>query len=198
MTKFTIITGKALASAIKGRAAQVETFKEREHQLATSCLHHVEQHSDVVHLNGLLSVTPANYRRGLVLWAVAYGKVTYDAKERVFAFAKGKKSDLPGAESVAPADYEKAAKTGGDKTAKTLMERLENAAAKTIKDEAATPEDLALAKALAAFLQHHKRAVVVDMVKAKATAKTPAKAKAPAKPAPVATQEAPQLDLVAA
>lgn len=202
MTKFAIITGKALANAIKGRAAQVETFKEREHQLATSCLHHVEQHSDPVHLNGLLAVTPANYRRGLVLWAVAYGKVTYDAKERVFTFAKSKKSDLTAAESVAPADYEKATKEGGEKTPKTLLEKLESVAAKTVKDDNATQEDIALAKALAAFLQHHKRAVVVDMVKAKATAKTPAKTKPKtAKPAPVApaaTQEAPQLDLVAA
>lgn len=194
MTKFTIITGKALANAIKGRAAQVETFKEREHQLATSCLHHIEQHSDVIHLNGLLSVTPSNYRRGLILWAVAFGKVTYDAKERVFAFAKGKKSDLTGAESVAPADYEKATKAGGDKTPKTLLEKLENVATKTAADDNATAEDKALAKALAAFLQHHKRGVVVEMQKAK----TPAKAKPPAKQKTAKPEAPTQLELPAA
>ncbi len=195
MATFKIITGKALSNAISGRAKDVATFKQREHELAASCLHHVDKHSDVIHLNSLLNVTPANYRRGLILWAVAFGKVTYDAKERVFAFAKGKKSDLTGAESVAPADYEKAAKEGGDKTPKTLLEKLENVAAKTVKDDNATAEDVALAKALAAFLQHHKRGVVVEMQKAK----TPAKAKAPAKAKPAPAQEAPaQLELAAA
>lgn len=181
MTKFTIITGAALGNAIKGQASKIATFKAREHELAVSCLHHVENHSDVCHLNSLLNVTPSNYRRGLILWAAAFGKVTYDAKERVFAFAKSKKSDLDGAESVAPADYEKATKEGGDKGKKSLFERLESVAEKTVKDENATAEDIALAKALANFLKANK-AHAEKQARAETNVKpAPAKAKKPAK-----------------
>lgn len=179
MTKFKIITGAALGNAIKGQASKIATFKAREHELAFSCLHHVEKHSDVCHLNSLLNVTPSNYRRGLILWAAAFGKVTYDAKERAFAFAKGKKSDLDGAESVAPADYEKTSKEGAAKTARTLFERLESVATKTIGDENATAEDKALAAALANFLKANKAHAEKTVKAAPVKAAKPAKVAAP-------------------
>ena len=108
MAKFQVLAGKALASAIAGRAKAVATFTEREHQLAYSALNHVELHNDAKYLNALFDVTPANYRKGLVSWATAFGKVSFDSKERAFAYAKGKKSDMDQAMEIAPANYEKA------------------------------------------------------------------------------------------
>lgn len=119
MAKFQVLTGKALSTAIAGRAKAVATFTEREHQLAYSALNHVELHSDPKYLNALFDVTPANYRKGLVSWATAFGKVSFDVKERAFAYAKGKKSDMDSALEIAPANYEKQA---GKKAASTFDE----------------------------------------------------------------------------
>lgn len=108
MSKFEVLSGKKLASAIAGRAKAVATFTEREHQLAYSALVHADMHNDPKYLNALHDVTPANYRRGLVAWAGAFGNVTFDQKSGAFVYAKGKKSDLPAALEVAPANYQKA------------------------------------------------------------------------------------------
>jgi hypothetical protein len=169
MSKFQILSGKALKSAIAGRGKAVDTFKEREHQIAVSCLHHVEAHSDVVHLNGMLSVTPSNYRRALILWACAFGKVTWNNNSKAFAFAKGKKSNLDGAESVAPADYEKE-KKASEKAAPAfdIVKYLERIYEK-LDAIGADPRILAN----------------IDGAYNIARGKVPAKAAAPVKPAPV-------------
>lgn len=122
MTTFAILTGKALKSAIAGRAKAAATFTEREHQLAYSCLHHVEVHSCPSHLNALLAATPVNYRRGLIAWASAYGKVKMNAETREFEFAAKKTSDLPSALIVAPANYEKTAKAKAETKEKEFDE----------------------------------------------------------------------------
>lgn len=110
MTAFQILTGSALKSAIAGRAKAAASFTEREHQLAASCLMHVEQHSCPSHLNALYQATPTNYRAGLVAWSTAFGRVTFDKDAGVFAYAKGKKTDVDGLLAVAPANFEKQAK----------------------------------------------------------------------------------------
>ncbi|CCF19148.1 protein of unknown function [Pseudorhizobium banfieldiae] len=110
MTKFVVLTGSKLNNAIKGFVKAAATFTEKEHQLAYSALNHVELHNDPKYLNALYAVTPANYRRGLVSWSTAFGKVKFDDKARVFEFAKGKKSDMAQAMEIAPANYEKATK----------------------------------------------------------------------------------------
>lgn len=110
MTKFTVLTGSAIGKAINAFGKTIATFKEREHQLAFSAINHVDLHNDVKYLNALYAATPANYRGGLSSWALAFGRVTFDAKEGVFVYAKGKKSDLEAAMNVAPADYAKAQK----------------------------------------------------------------------------------------
>lgn len=158
MAKFEILTGKSLAKAIAGRGKQVATFTEREHQLAYSALNHVELHHCPSHLNALLAVTPTNYRAGLIGWAKAFGKVTFDVEAKAFAFAKGKESNMAEAMNVAPAEYSREASAGA-KPAKALMERVERMAEKAIKDTQTNAEDRAFAKALNNFLAMHKRSL---------------------------------------
>ena len=110
MTAFQILTGSALKSAIAGRAKAAASFTEREHQLAASCLMHVEQHSCPSHLNALYQATPTNYRAGLVAWSTAFGRVAFDKSTGAFTFAKGKKTDVDGLLAIAPANFEKQAK----------------------------------------------------------------------------------------
>ncbi len=107
--KFEILKGKALSAAIKGRAKVAATFTQREHQLALSCLVHVDEHHDVIYLNRLFEVTPQNYRGGLMKWAAAFGKCKFDSKAGEFTYVKGKKSDLEAAAKIAPANYQKEA-----------------------------------------------------------------------------------------
>lgn len=112
MAQFQILTGKALSSAIAGRAKAVATFTEREHQIAYSALHHVELHNDPKYLNALYAVTPVNYRKGLRAWSQAFGKVKFDDATSAFAYVPGKTSNMEGALETAPANFEKA---GGKK-----------------------------------------------------------------------------------
>lgn len=105
--KFAVLTGKALKTAIAGRAKTVATFTEREHQLAYSALMHVENHHDACHVNALLNVTPVNYKAGLIAWCKAFGKVTFDSKESTFTYSKKKESDMESAGQIAPANFQK-------------------------------------------------------------------------------------------
>lgn len=180
MAKFEILTGSKLKNAIAGRGKAVATFTEREHQIAYSALHHVEMHSCPSHLNALLDATPANYRRGLVSWATAFGKVSFDAETRAFEYAKGKKSDMEAALEVAPANYEKSTK-GADKPKSAFDEiaYLERAV-KKFEDENADPR----------VLQALKGALTL--------AKAPAAAATPKPKAPKVKQDQEQLPLAAA
>lgn len=114
MAKFAIITGKALKNAIAGRGAQIATFTEREHQLAVSALNHLDQHNDPIYVQALYDMSPANYKRGLRMWFLEFGKCTFKAAETgqggTFVYAKSKPSNLDGAMEIAPANFEKAAK----------------------------------------------------------------------------------------
>lgn len=111
MATFKILTGKALSAAIAGFGKVSATYSEKTHQLAYSALNHVEEHHDACHLNSLYAATPVNYRSALVRWSTAFGKVTFDAKELAFTYAKGKASDMPAALAVSPADYVKDSST---------------------------------------------------------------------------------------
>ncbi|NEH72287.1 hypothetical protein [Rhizobium leguminosarum] len=116
MAQFAIITGKALKNAIAGRGAQIATFTQREHQLAVSALAHLGEHNDVIYVQALYDMSPANYQRGLRLWFCEFGKCTFKANESgkggVFVYAKSKATDIEGAMKVAPANFEKEAKEG--------------------------------------------------------------------------------------
>lgn len=171
MAKFEILTGKKLSNAIAGRGKAVATFTEREHQLAYSALHHVEMHSCPSHLNALLAGTPANYRRGLVAWASAFGKVKFDGEARSFEYAKDKKSDMDGALEVAPANYEKAAKGAGkDKSAFDEVAYLDRVV-KKLEEEGADPRVL---QAVKGALTLAKTPVVAPVKQAKPKAPKPA------------------------
>jgi hypothetical protein len=114
MVKFEIITGKALKSAIAGRGQQIATFTQREHQLAVSALAHLGEHNDVIYVQALYDMSPANYQRGLRLWFLEFGKCTFKANESgkggVFVYAKSKPSNVEGAMEIAPANFERASK----------------------------------------------------------------------------------------
>ncbi|MBX5253334.1 hypothetical protein HJC03_23480 [Rhizobium sp. NLR4b] len=114
MAQFQIITGKALKNAIAGRGQQIATFTQREHQLAVSALAHLGEHNDVIYVQALYDMSPANYQRGLRLWFLEFGKCTFKANESgkggTFIYAKSKASDIEGAMKVAPANFEKEGK----------------------------------------------------------------------------------------
>jgi hypothetical protein len=124
MATFSILKGRALGKAIVGQGKLVANFTQREHQLAVSCLMHVEEHSCPSHLNSLLAVTPANYRAGLKAWAVAFGKVKFNPETLVFDYnGKGetKVADMMG---IAPANYIKETRAGnsGEKALDEIKE----------------------------------------------------------------------------
>lgn len=171
MTTFAILTGKALKSAIAGRAKAAATFTEREHQIAYSCLHHLEVNSCPSHLNALLDATPVNYRRGLIAWASAYGKAKMNPETRQFEFSKTKKSDLPAALIVAPANYQKMVKAADETKAKEFdeiayLERM-------IKAFGEKGGSARVAKALDGALTLAKSTAIADM---RSQANAPAKA----------------------
>lgn len=188
MTTFAILSGKALKGAIASYGKTASTFAERTHQLAYSALLHVENHHDAVYCNAIFAATPKNYRGALVTWFKSFGKVSFDAAKSEFTYSKGKKSDLPTALMVSPADYAKAKADTTDKAGKSLLERLEAMVESTFKSEKATDDDRTLASAVNKVLLAHKR----TMPKAEEPAKSnvvpiqPEGAKAEAK------QEAPK------
>lgn len=179
MSTFTILTGAAIGKAIVSFGKTISTFKEREHQLAFSALNHVDLHNDVKYLNALYDATPVNYRGGLVAWSTAFGRVTFDAKTGVFAYAKGKKSDLEAAMAVAPADYAKAQKEGAGEKAFDEIAELE----KMIKRFGEKGASMRTLNALKLALNEAKGNVV---------AVRPAPIVRKAKPAPAASAEAAQ------
>jgi hypothetical protein len=183
MTKFTILTGSAIGKAINAFGKTIATFKEREHQLAFSALNHVDLHNDPKYLNALYAATPANYRGGLSSWALAFGRVTFDAKEGVFAYAKGKKSDLEAAMDVAPADYAKSQKEGAGEKAFDEIAELE----KIIKRFAEKGASGRTLNALKGVLNVAKVGIVAETPKPAAIVK---KAKAAPKAAPAEMQQA--------
>lgn len=181
--KFVVLTGSALTSAIAGRAKAVSTFTEREHQIAYSALNHCSISNDPKYLNALYTATPANYRKGLVLWSVEYGNVAFDQKTGAFKYAKGKTFNMDSAMDIAPANFEKQAKAAKEakETAFDEIKYLEGVVAK-FEDKKGSPRIL---QALKGALTMAKSEAIEA---AKAPAK-PAKVKKPKAVAPVAPVE---------
>lgn len=148
MTAFAILTGKALKGAIANYGKTAATFAERTHQLAYSALLHVENHHDAVYCNAIFTATPKNYRGALVSWFKAFGKVSFDSAKSEFVYSKGRKSDLPTALTVSPADYAKAKSDTTDKAGKSLLERLEAMMQGVMDSEKATDQDRNVASAV--------------------------------------------------
>lgn len=176
MAKFVVLTGSKLNSAISGFGKTVSTFAEREHQLAYSALNHVELHNDPKYLNALYAVTPVNYRKGLVSWSTAFGKVSFNTESRAFEYAKGKTSKMTEAMEIAPANYEKAAGKAKAKGDFDEVKYLEKVVAK-LEEEGASPRVLQAIKGALTLARTPAAAIVTP-----AKAEKPAKVKA-AKPA---------------
>ena len=192
MAKFQVLTGSKLNSAINGFGKTVATFSEREHQLAYSALNHVELHNDPKYLNALYAVTPVNYRKGLVSWSVAFGKVSFDKAAGAFTYVKGKASKMEEAMNVAPAAYERAAGKETTKSAFDEVKYLERVIAK-MEEEGASPRVL---QAVKGALTLARTPVIVQ---APAKVEKPAKAKT-VKAAPATAPEAPaqvEMDIAA-
>ncbi|EUB97291.1 hypothetical protein PMI07_000867 [Rhizobium sp. CF080] len=189
MAKFVVLTGSKLNSAINGFGKVVSTFSEREHQLAYSALNHVELHNDPKYLNALYAVTPVNYRKGLVSWSTAFGKVSFDKATSVFTYVKGKASKMDEAMEIAPANYERSA--GKAKSEKEFDEvaYLEKVVS-TLTEKGASPRILQAVKGALTLAKTPN--VVVAPVKAE----KPAKAKA-VKAAPAAAPEQAEMDIAA-
>ncbi|EFO32116.1 conserved hypothetical protein, partial [Roseibium sp. TrichSKD4] len=94
---FKILKGAALKNAIAGYGKKVASFSQHTHQLAYSALQHVDDHSCTSHLNALYASTPTNYRGAIRVWALAFGKVKFDAKTLEFTYNKKGVSDLESA-----------------------------------------------------------------------------------------------------
>ena len=174
---FKILSGKSLKSAIAGYGKTVSTFTEKTHQLAYSAINHVEEHHDAIYCNALYEATPANYRAALANWMKAFGKVTFDANEKTFTYAKGKASDLPAALQVSPADFAKDA-NAKPRVAVALIDRTKAMAEKVVKDDKASRADKAFARALLNFVKAHQSEDADNVVSIEsAKAKKPVKAK---------------------
>lgn len=162
MAKFAIITGKALKNAIAGRGAQIATFTEREHQLAVSALAHLGEHNDVIYVQALYDMSPANYRTGLRLWFCEFGKCNFKAGEKgqggTFVYAKSKPSNIEGAMQIAPANFEKAQKDGAAETKTFDVAAYLEKAVKKLTDENV---DIRVIRAIEGALKVAKGPVVV-------------------------------------
>lgn len=195
MAQFEIITGKALKSAIAGRGQQIATFTQREHQLAVSALAHLGEHNDVIYVQALYDMSPANYQRGLRLWFLEFGKCAFKANESgkggTFTYAKGKPSDIEGAMAVAPANFEKEAKAAASEP-KTFdaAEYLAKVVEKLMKEDA----DIRVIRAIEGALKVARGPVVV-VRNQKALAPASEKKAAPKKADPM---QAPAANSVAA
>jgi hypothetical protein len=105
-----ILRGKSLKNHI-GKAGKVfATTAAYVHEAVYGALLHVEENADPCHLNTLYSQTPTNGKAELRAYAVAFGKVAFDAKTMLFTFAKGRKGDLTKALVTSPAEYKKEVK----------------------------------------------------------------------------------------
>lgn len=117
MAQFEILSGKSLKSAIAGRGAAIATFTQREHQLAVSALAHLDAHNDVIYVQALYDMSPANYKPSLRKWFVEFGKCGFKANDDgnggAFTYSKSKASNIDEAMKIAPANFEKGGKEGG-------------------------------------------------------------------------------------
>lgn len=179
MAKFVVLTGSKLNAAISGFGKVVSTFAEREHQLAYSALNHVELHNDPKYLNALFAVTPVNYRKGLVSWSTAFGKVSFNTETRVFEYAKGKTSNMDEAMEIAPANYEKAKGKPRDEKAFDEVKYLEKVVA-TLTEKSADPRVLQAVKGALTLAKTPAAAIVAPKPEKPAKAKSVNTAAAPA------------------
>jgi hypothetical protein len=154
MAQFQVLEGKKIAGAIKGFGAKAATFSTLVHQIAYSAINHVEQHHDAIYCNAFYNALPVNYRKMVTDYMTAFGKVSFDAKELVFAYSKGKKSDLETALTVSPAEFQRQKKAGMErvdtveKALASFLTRLQ-----AIKDKSGLdPRVLSAAKGIAALI----------------------------------------------
>ncbi len=134
-----ILTGKTLAKRIAGYGKVAATFAAATHELAYGAINHVELHHCASHLNALYNATPTNYRGALRKWAVKFGKVSFDAETKTFAYEVKASSDLETAFTVSPAEYAtESKKDAADfdelRTLETFLKKMQEkgASAKTI------------------------------------------------------------------
>lgn len=189
MTTFAILTGKSLSKAIAGFGKVVSTFSEKTHQLAYSAINHVEEHHDAIYCTALYNATPANYRAPLAKWLTAFGKVAFDSKKLTFSYSKGKKSDLPTALTVSPADYAKSGKAETGKASKTLFERIEAIISKAMEAGGMSDADEKFADFMEIQLGKYKAIAARD---AKAAAGNVVEMKQPEKQADQPKEQAPK------
>ncbi|MBR2689182.1 MAG: hypothetical protein IKE42_15120 [Aquamicrobium sp.] len=156
MTAFAILTGKSLKNAVANYGKTAATFTEKTHQLAYSAINHVEQHHDAIYCNAIYSATPKNYRAAVVKWMTAFGKVAFDAIKLVFTYSKGKKSDLPAAFVVSPAEYEKAKGATENKAKAALIDRIAKIADATLDNDDAGQDDKNFALFMATQIKKYR------------------------------------------
>lgn len=95
-----------ITSAIKSIKTRGVKLSQDIHKTGVSCLAHIEKHGDITLLNNLLAALPAGWRKNaLIAWAEAHGKVSFDTKEKSFAYDKAKSTDIEGATMIAPEDF---------------------------------------------------------------------------------------------
>lgn len=188
MTAFAILSGKSLKAAIAGYGKIAATFTEKTHQLAYSAINHVEEHHDAIYCNALYNATPANYRAALVTWMKDFGKLTFDATTKAFTYNKAKKSDLPTALTVSPAEYAKAASTKA--TNFDEVKQLESLI-KKFEEKKATPAVLNALRGVLRIAQGKGAPAAENVVAAPTLVKARKAKAAKAKPVAVAPVAAP-------
>lgn len=98
----TLITGNdAINTAIENIKASGKKLDALIHQVAVSCINHVELHGDIRVCNRLIDSMPKSSRRlALIKWFEDYGKLSYTTETKNFAYDNNKETDLTTAQAV--------------------------------------------------------------------------------------------------
>lgn len=84
-----ITDAAAINTAITSIGKRGKTLDRDMHTVAVSCLIHADKHGDITLANRLIEVMPKTARtNALKDWFLAFGKFSYDADNKCFAFNK--------------------------------------------------------------------------------------------------------------
>lgn len=125
-----VIPANKLTSAINSVAKAGAKFSIQLHNVAYSCLAHIDASGDVRPLQRLLDTIGGKVTKGAIVeWAKRFGRVKVEYAEDdtakaspLFKYAKGKESDLEGAALIAPMDFK--AEGAGNKAEFDLAAKL--------------------------------------------------------------------------
>lgn len=97
--KITIAKGAAaITAAIVKATKKGQEYELALHTAAVSCLNHVAEHNDPSLLNRLFAeLSGITRKQAFAEWALAFGNVSFNEKDKLFLYEKGKAHDMTAA-----------------------------------------------------------------------------------------------------